>query len=68
MLKRIDTIASTMIKDRAVLQTASSYHDGQVSCRIVSNRITNKRYFMQGQIVRDCETGRFVSLKTVLKG
>ena len=68
MLKRIDSIASAMIKDRAILQTACVYHDGQVSCRIVNNRITNKRYFMQGQLVRDCVTGRFVSLKTVLKG
>ena len=68
MLKRIDSIASAMIKDKAVLQTASSYHDGQVNCRIVSNRVTNKRYFMQGQLVRDCVTGRFVSLSTILKG
>ena len=68
MLKRIDSIASAMIKDKAILQTASSYHDGQVNCRIVSNRITNKRYLMQGQLVRDCITGRFVSLSTVLKG
>lgn len=68
MLKRIDSIASTMIKDRAILQTANAYHDGQVNCRIVNNRVTNKRYFMQGQLVRDCLTGRFVSLSTVLKG
>lgn len=65
MLKRINTIASVMIKEKAILQTASAYHDGQVSCRIVNNRVTNKRYFMQGQLVRDCENGRFVSLKTV---
>ena len=68
MLKRVDSIASAMIKDKAILQTASSYHDGQVNCRIVSNRVTNKRYFMQGQLVRDCVTGRFVSLSIVLKG
>lgn len=68
MLKRINTIAATMIKERALLQVASVYHDGSVSCRIVNNRVTNKRYFMQGQLVRDCDNGRFVSLSTVLKG
>lgn len=68
MLKRIDSICSAMIRDRATMRTAVSYHDGQVNCRIVSNTKTNKRYFMQGQLVRDCVTGRFVSLKQVLKG
>ena len=68
MLKRLDTIVRTMSKDKAILRTAMSYHDGQVNCRLVYNSRDNRRYFMQGQLVRDCYTGRFVSLSAVLKG
>ena len=63
MNKRIQSIARTIIKQRAAMHMCFAYHDGNVSCRMVQNSRTNKVYFMQGQLCRDVATGRFVSIK-----
>ena len=68
MNKRIQQIARTIVQQHATMHTCFSYYDGVVSCRMVQNSRTSKVYFMQGQLVRDVATGRFVSLSQVMKG
>lgn len=62
---RVNQIVKQSIKELAQAQVAVSYHDGQVNCRIVENRNTGKKYFIQGQLARCVKTGRFASFKSI---
>lgn len=62
---RVHEIINQSIKELAQTQVSVSYHDGQVNCRIIENRNTGKKYFIQGQLARCIKTGRFVSFKSI---
>lgn len=54
------------IMQTQTLTTLFAYHDGEVSCRLVENNGTRQLFFIQGQLVRNARTGRFVKLSEVM--